>query len=60
MVITARNRIKKAGSKSEKITWLNCNIHPFARQFFDKILPLQLLAANDSNAFLFCKTFIKT
>ena len=60
MVITRGNRIKKAGAKSEKKTWLNCTIQPFAREFFDGISPLQMLASNDSKTFLFCKSFMKT
>jgi len=52
--------MKKAGAKSEKETWLYCTLQPFTRRFFDATLSLQLLAANDSTFFLFCKTFMKT
>jgi len=49
VLITRRNWIKKAGAKSEKETWLKCTIPPFAREFFNAISSLQLLAGNDSN-----------
>jgi hypothetical protein len=60
VVITGGNRIKKAGANSEKETWLNRTIQPLAREFFDDISSLQLLASNDSKIFLSCKTFMKT
>jgi hypothetical protein len=55
VVNTAGNRIKKAGAKSEKLTWLNCTIHPFAKQFFDTISSLQLIADKEPNVFFSVK-----
>jgi len=37
MVITGGNRMKKAGAKSEKETWLNCIIQPFSRELRDGV-----------------------
>jgi hypothetical protein len=42
-------------AKSEKDTWLNYSIQPFAGQFFGSISPVQLLAANDWHVFIFLK-----
>jgi hypothetical protein len=36
-----------AAAKSRKEAWLNYTIQPFARQFFDAISSVQLLAAKD-------------
>jgi len=44
-----------ARSKSQKETWLNRTIQPFARQFSDAISSMQLLAANDLHVFLSLK-----
>jgi len=41
MVITGGKRMKKAGAKSEKETWPNCIIQPYAREFLDAICILQ-------------------
>jgi hypothetical protein len=40
--------IKKVGANSEKETWLNSNIQPFAGYLFDTISSLHVLVANDS------------
>jgi hypothetical protein len=50
-----REQEKKAGADSEKLTWLNCIIQPFARQCFDTTSALQLLATNDSKVFFFVR-----
>jgi len=60
VLVTRGNRIKKAGAKSGKETWLNCTLPPFAGEFFEAISSLQLLEENDSNYVVFCKTFVKT
>jgi len=39
------------GGKSDKETWLNYTIQPYARQFSDDISLVQLLAANDKHVF---------
>ena len=41
MFITGGNRIKKAGAKSEKETWPNCIIQPYANDFRDAVCNLQ-------------------
>jgi hypothetical protein len=46
IVFTARNK-KMTGRKSDKESWMNYPIQPFARKFFDVISSLQLLAAKD-------------
>jgi len=40
-----------AEANSEKETWLNYNIQPFARHFFGSISSVQLLAAKDRHVF---------
>jgi hypothetical protein len=51
-IFTSRNGEIPVG-KSEKETWLNRTIQPFARECFGAISPVQLLAAKDSQLF-FC------
>jgi hypothetical protein len=41
--------------KSEKEKGLNYTVQPFARQFFDTISSVQLLAANDSHVYFSAK-----
>jgi len=52
VIFTLGNR-KILGAMSEKETWLNYTIHPFARENFDIISSVQLLAAKASHVF-FC------
>jgi hypothetical protein len=46
VVFTARTK-QMSGRKSDKESWMNYTIQPFARKFFDDISSLQLLAAKD-------------
>jgi len=55
VVFTAGNIRQLAFGKSDKETWVNYTIQPFARQFFDVISFVQLLEAKDFHVFFFLK-----
>jgi len=53
MVFSAGNIKQLAVGKSDKETWLNYTIQPFARQFFDVISSVRLLEVKYFHFFSF-------